>query len=190
MTIRIKGAVKTVVGDLLGILLFLFEMIALYVSDTDVWKYKLVYRQLGIILGLILFIFMVYHAAIYCKTIVLSREGCEIRWLGMRRFHTWDQMKCIKWVMYTKHPAYLGGFWFSVKPVRLPAGYLAYKEEFVVNPLNAFCLHFAPKVKFRIMDRNAPTQRYEVNREEFIEFVRYAGIVIEDLPDYVFEEGC
>ena len=162
-------------------LFFAFAMMKLNSNRTtdDPWG-ELV--MLTISLGVLLFFALL--TAVECRTIVLSKEGCEILWWKYRKFWTWDEMKHRCWVEY---PDFLkrnspqnghGVIWLCTKPVDI--AYLADASTMsVFGLMSRVGIHFLPKGYN--LDTDNHSFSFAVDKDTFMNFTKTIGLRIEDI---------
>lgn len=139
------------------------------------------------ILG-VLFIYALAVYAMLCtiaefRTIVISKDGCEITWWKLRKFYTWDQLWYRTWIEYTDYarqkdsmPAH-GVIWFSNSIVQLPDICTA-MPIVALNPMARVAIHFFPRGYQG--DKENHNYSFAVDRKEFMDYMEYIGVHIEN----------
>lgn len=121
------------------------------------------------------------------KTVVLTRDGCEIRYLFLRRQIPWAQMKCRMWVPYTvpldlRNPGgYFpkGGIWMSAHEKAFDGRRMAYESR-DMRLLSHVCIHFAPPEGMELTGAyRHGIPGYMVDREAFLAFMKEIDLNIE-----------
>lgn len=147
------------------------------------------YSEIHLLIPLILFFFVValflaMNVIVGFRTIVLSKEGCEILWWKYRKFWTWEEMKHRCWVKYTGYinrycPQHgYGVVWLCTKPVDI--AYLMDAPGMTVfAPMSRVGIHFLPQGYKGDMENHSFS--FAVDKDTFMNFIKAIGLKIEDI---------
>ena len=112
------------------------------------------------------------------RTIILNKEGCEIRWWRWCSFYSWEQMWYRKWITYSERVSSRNGFdgtiWFSTAPVNIPRFMSAFEVD-MFDPFARVGIHLTAAEHRKSLCEMA------VDKEEFLAYVTAIGLRIEDL---------
>lgn len=133
-------------------------------------------KTLALIMGLLLFCFAVRYWAAIGKTIMISKDGCMVRWLWYRRVYSWEELKgkrCFQ-VGYEYRCSATGGVEFSRKAIRRPAWLGAASYAIWVHPLSYLFVYF-----YTVKPLNREIPFYVAAENELREKLMEYGVSLE-----------
>ncbi len=133
-------------------------------------------KTLALIMGLLLFCFAVRYWAAIGKTLIISKDGCMVRWLWYRRVYSWEELKvrrCFQ-VGYEYRCSATKGVEFSKKAIRRPAWLGSAAYAIWVHPLSYLFVYF-----YTGKPSNAEIPFYMATENEFREKLMEYGVSLD-----------
>lgn len=144
--------------------------------------------------NLLLAVYLALMAIVECRTITLSKRGCEITWWNFRKFWTWEELKCRKWIEYSSYinkrspqDGY-GVIFLSTSSCGIP-WFANASMMTIFRPMSRVGIHFLPRGYQNYGNMENSSFSFAVDKDTFLYFIKSIGLEIEDIDHAQCKDG-